>query len=220
MISVPNIFRFLKGLTLLIIYLGVLSCGSKPNNKTHLFYLHGKIVQEQGIDAFSEKFGKYEYSEIIDSLSIIGDYVHAEIRKPSTQFDKFCIHISQQIDSLIAHKVEPKDIYLIGASMGGVMAMQISTLNTNPVNYILLGANNESIENELNFDLHGRVLGIYEKSDSICNRNYQYWIDHCEKVIEFNQLQINSGLGHGFLYRPIQEWLIPIKKMVRENKVS
>jgi len=190
-----------------------MNCNPPPINKTHIFYLHGRIVQEQGINAISEKFGKYEYSEIIDSLKIIGEEIHAEIRKPNTNFDEFCMYTSDQIDSLIRIGVNPKDILVIGASMGGVMAMKISSINTNPVNYVFLGSNNNSIEKDFDFNLHGQILGIYEKSDSICNKDYQYWIDKCEKVVEFKQLQIDTELGHGFLYRPLREWIDPIKNI-------
>ena len=55
--------HLLKILTLFIILLSIINCSSKLDNKTHIFYLHGRIVQEQGINALSEKFGKYEYAE-------------------------------------------------------------------------------------------------------------------------------------------------------------
>ena len=46
----------------------------------HLFYLHGGIVQEQGVNAVSEYYGKYEYLAILDSLSRRGFYVISEAR--------------------------------------------------------------------------------------------------------------------------------------------
>lgn len=214
-----NKIYLLNKFTLFVILLSAISCNSIKENNTHIFYLHGRIVQEQGINAVSEKFGKYEYTKIIDSLRIIGgSEIHAEIRKPNTNFDEFCIYTSNQIDSLIRNEVHPKNIMVVGASMGGVMAMKISSININPINYVFLGSNNDSIEKDFDFNLHGRILGIYEKSDSICDKNYQYWINKCEEVIEFKQLKIDTGLGHGFLYRPLKEWMNPVKKMVkREN---
>jgi len=206
-----------KRLILFLFFLGTISCNSKPENKTHIFYLHGRIVQEQGSNAISEKFGKYEYTKIIDSLKIIGDEIHAEIRKSNTKFDEFCIYTSNQIDSLVNNGVNPGDILVVGASMGGVMAMKISTINRHPINYVFLGSNNKSIEEDYSFNLHGRILGIYEKSDSISNKDYQYWIDKCEKVVEFEQLQINTELGHGFLYSPLTEWITPLKKMIKSK---
>ena len=203
----------LELLVLSICWIVLFSCDSKQND-IHIFYLHGKIVQEQGLEATSEKFGKYEYRAIIDSLKGRSKHIYSEIRKPDTEFNEFCVHTSNQIDSLIKIGVEPKDILIIGASMGGVMAMQISTINENPVNYVFLGANNNSIEEELDFDLHGRILGIYEKSDSICGNDYKYWINKCEKVDELKEIQINTQLGHGFLYRPLKEWIDPIKEML------
>ena len=206
---------------LLIVLFCSINCKSIKENNTHIFYLHGKIVQEQGINAVSEKFGKYEYTRIIDSLRIIGgSEIHAEIRKSNTNFDEFCIHTSNQIDSLIRNGIPSENITIVGASMGGVMAMKISSINKNPVNYIFLGSNNDSIEKDYDFNLHGRILGIYEKSDSICDKSYQYWINKSKEVIEFKQLKIETELGHGFLYHPLKEWINPVKKMVKEKRRS
>ena len=33
-----------------------------------LIYLHGKIVEDQGADAKSERFGRYEYQAILEAL--------------------------------------------------------------------------------------------------------------------------------------------------------
>jgi len=47
----------------LILILTVLnSCISKSlkESNKHIFYLHGRIIEMQGKDAFSETFGKYE----------------------------------------------------------------------------------------------------------------------------------------------------------------
>ena len=170
----------------------------------------------QGMNAVSEEFGAYRYQEIIDSLESTGAEIYNEIRTEETDFDGFSKRVSRQIDSLISKGVNPGDITVIGASKGAVMAMHISDINDNPVNYILLGANNDYIERENDWNLHGNVLGIYEKSDSLAGKNYQYWIDKSDRASQFEQLEINTGLGHGFLYSPLKEWLDPAKKWMRK----
>jgi len=181
----------------------------------HIFYLHGRIIEIQGINAISEKFGKYEYNKIIDSLKSTGAIVHNELRTEQTDFQAFCKSTSNEIDELIESGVNSTNITVIGASKGGIMAMNISNMNPHPINYILLAANNEQIELQHQWNLHGRILGIYEKSDSVANKNYNHWINESTNAIEFNQIEINTGLGHGFLYRPINEWLEPAKKWIK-----
>lgn len=191
-----------------------MGCQSSHPEKKHIFYLHGRIIELQGINAVSEEFGEYKYQAIIDSLAYTGAEIHKEIRTEETGFDYFSRKVSLQIDSLISKGVEPKNITVIGASKGAVMAMNISDMNDNPINYILLGANNDYIERENDWNLHGNVLGIYEKSDSLAGKNYQYWIDKSSRANSFKQLEINTGLGHGFLYSPLKEWLNPAKRWI------
>lgn len=199
-----------------ILFLFFIGCQSPQPDKKHIFYLHGRIIELQGINAVSEEFGEYKYQEIIDSLEYTGAEIHKEIRTEETNFDDFSKKVSLQIDSLISKGVAPKDITIIGASKGAVIAMNISDMNENPINYILLGANNDYIEREKSgWNLHGNVLGIYEKSDSLAGKNYQYWIDKSSRATRFEQLEINTGLGHGFLYSPLKEWLDPAKRWIK-----
>ncbi|HMC01477.1 MAG TPA: hypothetical protein VKN14_10630 [Flavobacteriaceae bacterium] len=184
---------------------------SGQNNSKHVFYLHGMIIEIQGIHAVSETFGEYRYHDIIDALKNTGATVHHEVRTHKTDFNTFCKKISSQIDSLIANNVNPKHITVIGASKGAIMTMTISSINKNPINYVLLGANSDYLEKQGNFTLHGCILGIYEKTDTIAGKNYQFWIDNSKDVTEFKQLEINIGLSHGFLYRPYDAWLQPAK---------
>ena len=181
----------------------------------HLFYLHGMIIEVQGINAVSPQFGAYKYQEIIDSLNAPGYMVHSEVRTTQTDFKAFCQKISRQIDELVKDGVPPHNISVIGASKGAQMAMTIADLNTNAINYILLGANNSRVEQNFEWRLHGRVLGIYEKSDTIAGKDYSYWIERSPDVKEFQQLEIQTGLGHGFLYSPIAQWLNPTLEWIK-----
>ncbi|TFG75086.1 MAG: hypothetical protein E4H26_06700 [Flavobacteriales bacterium] len=180
----------------------------------HVFYLHGMIVEVQGENAVSDVFGPYKYRDIIDSLNAAGYEVHSEVRTTSTDFNAFCEKVSKEIDQLIGDGVPPGAITVIGASKGAMMAMQISNNNRHPVNYVLLGANSDRTEQSFDWKLHGRILGIYEKSDTVAGKDYSYWIGRSTKALEFEQLEINTGLGHGFLYRPVKAWLEPAKEWI------
>ncbi len=190
-----------------------LACQDMKSGK-HVFYLHGMIVEVQGVHAVSDDFGPYEYNDILDSLRAAGYQVHSEVRTTKTDFNAFCMKISQEINQLIREGVPPQNITVIGASKGAMMAMQVADLNGSPVNYVLLGANSDRTENSFDWKLHGRILGIYEKSDKIAGKDYSYWINRSSEAREFRQLEINTGLGHGFLFRPVKEWLVPAKEWI------
>ena len=195
----------------------LMSC-SMARRPTHVFYLHGKIVEEQGVNAYSETFGPYLYQDIIDSLSGDGIVMHNEVRTTKTDFYAFGQKISRQIDSLIREGFKPERITVVGASKGAVLAMYVSHLNTQPINYVLLGANNDYVEKENDWTLHGRILGIYEASDALAGKNYQHWIAKSKATAQYVELQLHTGLGHGFLYRPLPEWLGPARAWMDDGK--
>ncbi len=194
----------------------MISCSPKQESMKHIFYLHGMIIEVQGINAVSPQFGPYEYTIIVDSLKAIAAKVHAEVRTENTDFYEFGKKISKQIDDLIVKGVAPSDITVIGASKGGMIAMYISDMNVNKVNYVLLGSSSDYTRKTFDWNLHGNILGIYEKSDTVAGNNYQYWIDKSTNASKFEQLQINTGLGHGFLYTPNKAWLNPAKEWMTQ----
>ncbi|MFK7933387.1 MAG: alpha/beta hydrolase [Saprospiraceae bacterium] len=185
----------------------LLHCTNTTPPKQHIFYLHGRIVELQGANAEHPQFGKYLYHDIIDSLKTENTIVHHDLRPADVDFNAYAERIAQQIDSLIQMKVAPEYITVVGASKGAVLAMYISHLNPNPINYVLLAANNDYIERENDWRLHGRILGIYERSDSLAGKHYRHWIARSTEAVRFEEIEINTGLGHGFLYRPLGEWL-------------
>lgn len=185
------------------------SCNPYSSNDRHIIYLHGKIIEDQGKHAVSEKFGPYKFDAIVNKLKETGAIVHADIRDNKTNFTKYCQIISKQISQIVESGVPPNLITVIGASKGGVMAMQISSTTVYPINYVLLGANNKALEKTNKWILQGNVLGIYEATDQIAGKNYDYWINRSKQTSHFEQLEIKTGLGHGFIYSPRVEWLDP-----------
>ncbi len=203
--------RTFTGLFLMV---ASLACTQQGQPRKHVFYLHGMIVQVQGINAVSDTFGPYRYTDIVDSLKASGYDVHSEVRPPETQFEAYARKVSGQIDELIGQGVKAGDITVIGASAGAQMAMAVSDQNTNPINYILLAANSDRLEKSFSWKLHGRILGIYERSDQIAGKNYDYWKNRSPDARPFEQLEINTGLDHGFLYQPLPDWLGPAREWI------
>ncbi len=80
-------------------------------------------------------------------------------------------------------------------------------LKNKNVNFVIIascGVNREFL-NLIN--LYGKVLSIYEKSDTTGNCKAVF--DDAEGLNKRKEVMLETGLAHGFLYRPMREWLIP-----------
>ena len=212
------------GFQLLLLMTAITSCsGQTPTydltnidpEKPILFYPHGMIVENMGLDAYNENFGKYEYMRILATLEKKGFNVHSEIREKNTDIVKYAGKIVGKIEELIASGVDPTKITVVGASKGSMIAMMVSTkLNRNDVNFVLMAACNDYAKDNLDVYLCGRILSIYEKSDGVaagCNEFFNN--SPCELIKD--EIALNTGLGHGFLFRPIKEWVDPAVKWAK-----
>ncbi|PBQ34699.1 alpha/beta hydrolase [Sphingobacteriaceae bacterium] len=181
------------------------------SSQNYIFYLHGKIVENQGPEAVDKVngYGEYRYYDILDSLKKNSTRVISEVRAKDTDLRVYAQKIKREIDSLIKMGIPPSKITVIGASKGALIAMYVSAFVKNKaVNYVFMAAcyNNET-ETDLYF--YGNILSIYEKSDLA--GSCQAYRTKSSGITHYKEIQINTGLKHGFLYRPISEWINPAR---------
>src|SRR5258705_3601768 len=94
------IILFLTIITLHSSYSQTISSSLPPkidHSGKWLFYLHGAIVQDQGINAISKEFGPYKYLDILDTLKNRGFNVISEARPKDTRPGDYAEKVSQQI---------------------------------------------------------------------------------------------------------------------------
>jgi hypothetical protein len=177
----------------------------------YLFYLHGKIIEDKGVNAVSPHFGVYRYEAIIDSFREGNFIVMSEVRKSNTNISAYARYIADKIESLLKTGVEAKNITVIGASKGALIAMYVSTfLKNHDLNFVFLAACNE--DNFTSFpDLrfHGNILSIYERSDDIGRSCLRFRDKASSNIIHYKEIELNTGLQHGFIFRPLPEWMKP-----------
>jgi len=202
--------------TLLILTIGC-QCAF---GQIHIYYLHGKINEEQGRNAVSEKFGKFELDEILKQLNVNNSVIHCEIRTKDTDVKIYATKISREIDSLINSGIPSRNITIVGASKGAIIAMNISSINKHNINYVFLAGNNDYQEKNNDWKFHGQILCIYDLSDDIAGKNYNYWKEKPNYSTIFEQLEIKTNLGHGFLYKPLKEWINPTKEWIKNQSLS
>ncbi len=185
----------------------------------YVFYLHGKIVEDQGLNATNPLFGKYEYENILTKFKEEHFTVISECRKVNTDVKEYAYKVVQEIDSLLKKGAQPGDITVVGASKGSVICMYVSTYLNNPnVNFVFMSSCNDYVASsyaDINFS--GNILSIYEKSDKGNQSCEAFKGKSTRPVPHYKELQINTGLQHGYLYKPIPEWMTPVTKWANGN---
>jgi hypothetical protein len=187
----------------------------------YMFYLHGKIIEDQGIPAISPDFGEYRYEEILEVLRSHGFVVISEQRSRNADGVDHARRVSDQIDTLLASGVPAGSITVVGASKGAAIAILVSSLVADPaVNYVLLGACNpptiEELERE-NVSLSGNVLAIHDFADNYAGSCEDLFARSEGKGLSHHsELVLEVGTGHGVLYGPLPEWVDPTVEWARE----
>ena len=175
----------------------------------YLFYLHGRIIEEQGIRPTSERYGVYEYEKILDALKSRGLVVISEPRPRGTDIDQYAAKVINQIQKLLKAGVTLRNITVVGASKGAVIAMMVSMrLKNRDVNFVLMGNCNDGTLEQRQVDLWGNVLSIFDRSDDI-GGTCQKFFEKAKGLNKRKEVELRTGLGHGYLYKAMNEWINP-----------
>lgn len=187
-----------------------------PNGK-YLIYLHGKIIEDEGVDAVSPQFGPYEFEEILSYLADAGFNVIGEVREAQTNVDTFADRVAAQVNSLLAQGVSSENITLVGFSKGASIAIITSTKLKNPdLNIVLLAICGDWINDDSRVALAGRILSLYEKSDEL-GSTCKPLIERSPEIKEFEEIEFATGKQHGAFYSADPIWLDPLISWIFEE---
>jgi type IV pilus biogenesis protein CpaD/CtpE len=183
----------------------------------YVIYLHGRVVEEKGRRPTDERFGVYEYQQVLDTLAASGAEVISEQRPGGTDFRAFGARVADQVRRLLAAGVPAERIAVVGFSKGGAIAMIASALLADPdVAFVFLGACGDWVEGRDDVDVRGRILSIYEASDELGTS--------CEPLFAqagepggHREIRIDTGAGHGAFFRPRPEWLDPLFEWIERQ---
>lgn len=184
----------------------------------YLFYLHGAIVETGGIRPTSPKHGVYEYEKIVETLKKKGFIVISEARKGKVHSGRYAQNIASQVDKLLKAGVPASHITVVGASKGGLIAMMVSSiLGNKEINYVLLASCVEAALYRFDIALAGNILSIYDEKDAQV-MSCQKFIDKSPGVANYKEIVLKVGTGHGFLYKPIKQWVKPTVKWAKGKR--
>jgi hypothetical protein len=183
--------------------------------KRYLFYLHGKIIEDQGLPAISPDFGEYEYAAILEKLASYGFVVISEQRPKNTDPVAYAQKIVAQITLLLDAKVPPGQITVVGASKGAAIATLVSyQLKNEQANFVLIGTCHpdtvaEWKQNQIT--LYGNILSIYDFADHEYSGSCQelFKLSAGKGLARHDEIVLQIGAGHGILYKPLDAWITP-----------
>jgi hypothetical protein len=193
--------------------------------KKYLFYLHGRIIEDQGLPAVSPDFGEYEYEAILKKLESQGFEVISEQRTKNTISADYAQKVTGQIRTLIDHGVPAENISVVGASKGAGIAVIVSSLLKDPkISFVLLGfcspdTVRELVQNQVS--LYGNVLAIRDTRDNLSGSCKELFDASEGKGLgQHDEVVLNIGTGHGILYKPLDEWVQPTVEWATDCECS
>ncbi|WP_333863671.1 hypothetical protein [Sphingobacterium sp.] len=168
------------------------------------------------------KYGPAAYTAILEKLQSTNSVILYEKRKPDTDPKMYAKKMILTIDSLHNYGVPYDHISIVGTSQGGYIAQYISYYAKNPdLKFVFIGSSfkNDSMNEDRKFRLYGKVLSINEKTDvgaELLSRQLRF---KNSDLNSFKEITLNTGLEHGFLFRALDEWIIPAKAWINSNKL-
>lgn len=204
----------------ILIAVFLLGCASAPKygfpksidpSQRYLFYLHGKIIEDQGLPAVSPEYGEYEYEAVLDALAEHGFVVISEQRPKDTDSFAYAERVREQVQALLDAGVPAGNITIVGASKGAWITVFIShLLENNETNFVILGLCHPDAVAYFIHDqivLHGNVLSIYDSVDQYAGSCGEFF--SFSKLDNSDEIVLEIGTGHGILYQPLDEWILP-----------
>ncbi|AZA89908.1 Uncharacterised protein [Chryseobacterium nakagawai] len=193
---------------------------SELKNKQYIFFLHNKFLEEHPSDEAHPKYGIVEYEKVLHELKDSSNVILFEKRKPNTDPAVYALKIKKQINRLIKKGVKAGNITIVGTSQGGYIAQYISYYEKNPeLKFVFIGASfkDDSLEKDENFRLYGKILSITEKTDDghVPLSQEQRFIR--SEIKDFKEIELNTGLNHGFLFKALDAWILPTKEWINRK---
>jgi len=125
--------------------------------------------------------------------------------------------LTDDVRKLLENGVDANHITIMGFSRGAfITAITSHNLEATPVNTILLAACGRIVSSKYaNIKANGKLLSIFETTDGngTCNKLK----NRSNNLQSFEEISISTGKEHGAFYRPIPEWIIPVKRWIKEK---
>jgi hypothetical protein len=179
-------------------------------DQTTIVYLHGRIIEDEGVTPTHPTYGLYDYPAVLAALELRGANVISDVRPSGTSVTEYAREAVLNIETLLEDGVSPDEIVVVGFSKGGVISIFISSQFNQPdIRYVIMAACSDWLDAYPQLQLTGHVLSVYEESDesAVSCRSFAERSDALES---FQEIQIETGAQHGAFYLPRSEWVLPV----------
>ena len=173
----------------------------------YLIYLHGAIIERAGVRPTHPQFGIYEYRNILEAFADTGLVVVSEARPEGTDGMLYAATVADQVRKLLAARVPPGNITVVGFSKGGGIAIAASSMLANDdLNFVLIAACSPWLDSRPEIIARGRLLSLREASDELVG-TCEGLFGRSQSPNEHVEVLLELGGGHGAFYRPRPEWV-------------
>lgn len=175
----------------------------------YLIYLHGGIIEDQGMRPTHPEFGLYNYAEILQAFADRGFTVISEARPAGTRPDVYADHVIAQVRQLLDGGVPANQVTVVGFSKGAVIAVLASrTVARKDVNWIIQAGCGPWVEGLPAFVPEGRLLSQIDQDDTVARSCSDLFARMPEGSV-FEENTLSLGTGHGAFYSVDPTWLEP-----------
>ena len=139
----------------------------------------------------------------------------SEQRRKNADGYEYARRIGGQVVALEEAGVLPEHITVVGASKGASIAAAASFQIKDPLlNFVLLGTCHPDMLSEWKsgrMKLYGNVLAIGDAADTEYSGSCEelFGLSDDTALRRHEEILLHTGLGHGFLYKPMDEWILP-----------
>jgi len=184
----------------------------------YALYVHGRILEDQGVGAVSPDFGLYQYETILQALARNGFTVIAE-RRVGDQGASYPARLAARVRKLLQAGVPPSHVTVVGASKGGMLtAATAAEVQEDEVSYAVLAGCGEETR-ALASRLRGRILSVYDASDRF-HPSCEATFAAAPQLREKREVVVRKSLDHGLLYQPRPEWMEPLLEWTRATRAG
>lgn len=190
-------------------------------SERYLFYVHGKIIETEGVSPISPRFGHYQFHRIVTRLAKGQANVIARVRHGKTDPNAEAFRLTNEIRYMLKKGVPADHISVAGFSKGGyITLLTANRMQRSDVRYIVMaGCTNGIVDgsDKVADGLQGTIMSMNDATDDLGFS--------CQPLFERNpQLTANmdvifeTGKGHGLFYRADPTWIEPLLQWVEMEK--
>ncbi len=174
-----------------------------------IIFLHNAWYEGHKAGEPHPAFGAYDLEGIVAALSA-GGAVEAPERGAQADPEAAAEALAARLEAAIAEGQDPGSITVIGASKGAQIAQIASARLGEPaLSWVLVGGCHAArMEAGAPPEMTGRVLSIYEASDSVAPACAPHTTLYAEAAA-FEEVETDTGLDHGFQFAPHRAWIEP-----------